>query len=118
MLRALSDVADILRPQYESQRRRNWMANIGARERRRIPSVDKAMQSAAAQVVAARFGHGVLVNAVRTALAAARASERGIDAEGAAAAPLTSHQPLRRQAPSMGWPVDGVASYRDQIRRA
>jgi L-seryl-tRNA(Ser) seleniumtransferase len=62
------------------------MANMA--NRRNLPSVDTVMRCHGGRIAAERFGHAALVNAVRTALAAARAEERGIDAEGAAAVAL------------------------------
>jgi L-seryl-tRNA(Ser) seleniumtransferase len=60
------------------------MANTEARDRRGLPSVDKVMQSAAAQAAAARFGHRALVNAVRLELAELRRNGLAIGADDAA----------------------------------
>jgi L-seryl-tRNA(Ser) seleniumtransferase len=62
----------------------NRMANTEARERRGLPSVDKVMQSAAAQVAAARFGRRALADAVRAELAELRRNGLAVDADGAA----------------------------------
>ena len=61
------------------------MANTETRDRRNLPSVDKVMRSAAAQVAAARFGHQALANAARLELAELRRNGLAIDPDGAAA---------------------------------
>jgi L-seryl-tRNA(Ser) seleniumtransferase len=64
------------------------MANIDARGRRGIPSVDRVMGSDTARDAAARFGRSALVKAVRAELEDARRNGLAIDAQSAAAAAL------------------------------
>ncbi len=67
------------------------MANIEAADLRRLPSVDQVLRSQAAALAVERFGRLAVVDAVRAALAKARADGRGaIGAEEAAAAALAS----------------------------
>jgi L-seryl-tRNA(Ser) seleniumtransferase len=64
------------------------MANTQAQDRRGLPSVDRVMRSAAAQVAAARFGQQAAVGAVRLLLAELRRNGLAIAADDAAAVAL------------------------------
>jgi L-seryl-tRNA(Ser) seleniumtransferase len=64
------------------------MTNTQTRTRRGLPSVDAVMQSAAAQVAVARFGHQAVVTAVRQELAELRRKGLAVAVDDAAALAL------------------------------
>jgi L-seryl-tRNA(Ser) seleniumtransferase len=72
-------VSDILTGDAEAMTTR--MTNTQAEDRRRLPSVDAVMRSAAAQVAAAQFGHQAVVNATRLELAELRRNGLAIAAD-------------------------------------
>lgn len=64
------------------------MDDAATADLRRLPSVDQVLRTQAAALAIERFGRPAAVEAVRKALAGARAAGRGVDAEEAAAAAL------------------------------
>ena len=66
------------------------MDNAATADLRRLPSVDQVLRTQAAALAIERFGRQATVEAVREALAAARAAGRGIGTEDAAAAALAN----------------------------